>query len=77
MSHYRFAIPAPGDTDPYDHFQRWLAHVEAGRIGGRVASVANPSPNGEGSYVANRCGCATPSASPEGEGTIGKAEARA
>ena len=69
MSHYRFAIPAPGDTDPYDHFQRWLAHVEAGRIGGRVASVANPSPN--------RCGCATPSAPPEGEGNIGKAEARA
>ena len=40
-------IPAPGDTAPNDHAQSWLAHVAAGRIGGRgrVASVANPSPN--------------------------------
>ena len=43
----KLPIPAPGDTAPHEHGQRWLAHVAAGRIGGRVrvASVANPSPN--------------------------------
>lgn len=29
----KLPIPAPGDTAALEHAQRWLAHVEAGRIG--------------------------------------------
>ncbi len=30
---YKLPVPAPGDPAPLEHAQRWLAHVEAGRIG--------------------------------------------
>ncbi|RIV88683.1 hypothetical protein D2V17_07305 [Aurantiacibacter xanthus] len=45
MSQYRLPVAPTDHPDVVGHFQRWLAHVEAGRIGGKVRSVAAPTPN--------------------------------
>ncbi len=68
MSQYRLPVAPTDHPDVVGHVQRWLAQVEAGRIGGKggavAGGVANPSPD--------RCGCATPSAPPQGEGSFGE-----
>lgn len=41
-----WAVPEPSDPAQRSHFQDWLAHVEAGRIGAHLCSNASLHENG-------------------------------
>lgn len=42
-----WAMPAPLEPNSQTHFQQWLAHVEAGRIGAHLCSNASLFENGK------------------------------